>query len=141
MHGLGISIQLSLGVAKYSDNVILNRIYCLNLILIKLDNLQLSVYKSMFLIAICQLFIHLPISIYIWTYQYIFEHCIYCINNTCIGPVGLFTQEFPRSGSKAKTKKERDREKDRKLVITMASYALQRHLGWRIQSRLGQKSV
>ena len=31
------------------------------------------------------------------------------------------------------------REKDRKLVITMASYALQRHLGWRTQSRLGQK--
>ena len=27
----------------------------------------------------------------------------------------------------------------RKLLITMASYALQRHLGWRTQSRLGQQ--
>ena len=33
-------------------------------------------------------------------------------------------REFPRSGSKAKDLKE-EREKGRKLVITMASYALQ----------------
>ena len=26
------------------------------------------------------------------------------------------------------------------MVITMASYALQRHLGWCMQSRLGQKA-
>ena len=35
--------------------------------------------------------------------------------------------------------KKREREIERKLVITMASYALQRHLGWRTQSHLGQK--
>ena len=34
-----------------------------------------------------------------------------------------------------------EREKDRKLVITMASYALQRHLRWRTLSRLGQFCV
>ena len=44
---------------------------------------------------------------------------------------------FPRSGSKAKDGEKRER--DRKLVITMASYPLQRHLGWLTQSRLGQK--
>ena len=33
------------------------------------------------------------------------------------------------------TKREK---RDRKLVITMASHALQRHLGWRMQSCLGQ---
>ena len=38
-------------------------------------------------------------------------------------------------------KKERKRKKeDRKLVITMASYTLQRHFGWRTQSRLGQEN-
>ena len=50
--------------------------------------------------------------------------------------------EIPQSGSKAKDgerKKERKKE-DRKLVITMASYALQRHLGWRTQSCLGQNT-
>ena len=48
---------------------------------------------------------------------------------------------FPEVGQKQKTeKKERKKiKKDRKLVIAMASYALQRHLGWRTQSRLGQK--
>ena len=30
------------------------------------------------------------------------------------------------------------RKRDWTMVITMASYALQRHLGWRTQSRLGQ---
>ena len=29
-------------------------------------------------------------------------------------------------------------KRDRKLVITMASYALQRHHGWRTESHLGQ---
>ena len=47
-------------------------------------------------------------------------------------------------GQKQKTEKKREKieeeKKDRKLVITMASYALQRHLGWRTQSRLGQKT-
>ena len=54
----------------------------------------------------------------------------------------IFTHgSFPEVGQKQKTeKKEKRRERDRKLVITMASYALQRHLGWRTQSRLGQKS-
>ena len=39
----------------------------------------------------------------------------------------------------AKDGKDKREKKDRKLVITMASYALQRHLGWHTQSRLGQK--
>ena len=51
----------------------------------------------------------------------------------------IFTHgSFPKVGQKEKTE-NRERERDRKLVITMASYALQRHLGWRTQSRLGQK--
>ena len=44
-------------------------------------------------------------------------------------------------GQKQKTEKKKKKEEDRKLVITMASYALQRHLGWRTQSRLGQKQI
>ena len=56
-----------------------------------------------------------------------------------LGDTNFHTQEFPRSGSKAKDgEREKDREKERKLVITMASYALQRDLGWRTQSRLDQ---
>ena len=43
---------------------------------------------------------------------------------------------FPEVGQKQKTEKKK--EKDRKYVIIMASYALQRHLGWRTQSRMGQ---
>ena len=52
----------------------------------------------------------------------------------------IFTHgSFPRSGSKAKDGEKREKEVlERKLVITMASYALQRHLVWRTQSRLGQ---
>ena len=78
----------------------------------------------------------------------------------------IFThRRFPEVGQKQKTEKKKrevgknngqlriatsprvahakppgpKREKrDRKLVITMASYALQRHLGWRTQSHLGQ---
>ena len=46
---------------------------------------------------------------------------------------------FPQVGPKQKTENKRERERDRKWVITMASYALQRHLGWRTQSRLGEK--
>ena len=50
----------------------------------------------------------------------------------------IFTHgRFPEVGQKQKTEKKR--KKDRKHVIAMASYALQRHLGWRTQSRLGQK--
>ena len=50
---------------------------------------------------------------------------------------------FPEVGQKQKTDREKKRKikEDRKLVITMASYALQRHLGWRTQSRPGQKSM
>ena len=48
-----------------------------------------------------------------------------------LGETNFLSREFPRSGSKAK-----DGEKRR----TMASYALQRHLEWRTQSRLGQFS-
>ena len=53
-----------------------------------------------------------------------------------LGKTNFQPQEFPRSGSKAKDVKER--KKDRKLVITMASYALQ--TGPRLQhaSHLGQ---
>ena len=40
-------------------------------------------------------------------------------------------------GQKQKTERE-ERKRDRKLVITMASYVLQHHLGWHTQSRLGQ---
>ena len=54
-----------------------------------------------------------------------------------LGETNFQPREIPRIGSKAK---DRDKKrKDRKLVITMASYALQRHLGWRTQSRLGRK--
>ena len=45
------------------------------------------------------------------------------------------SREIPQIGSKAKDGKEK---KERKLVIAMASYASQRHLGWRTQSCLGQ---
>ena len=50
---------------------------------------------------------------------------------------------FPKVSQKQNTeKRERERKKeDRKLVIIMASYALQRHLGWCTQSRLGQNSL
>ena len=40
-----------------------------------------------------------------------------------------------------KSKRQREKEKkreERKWVITMASYALQRHLVWRTESRIGQ---
>ena len=47
-----------------------------------------------------------------------------------LGETNFHTWEIPQSESKAKDG-ERKREIDRKLVITMASYAL--------QSRLGQK--
>ena len=79
-----------------------------------------------------------------------------------LGEKLFHTWEIPRSGSKAEDgERKKEREKERKLVITMAklrmahasthgvhkpsgpitmaSYALQRHLGWRPQSRLGQK--
>ena len=53
----------------------------------------------------------------------------------------IFThRSFPEVGQKQKTEKER-KEEDRKWVITVASYTLQRHLGWRIQSCLGQCKV
>ena len=44
---------------------------------------------------------------------------------------------FPEVGPKQKTEK-RERERERKLVKTMASYASQRPLGWRTQSPPGQ---
>ena len=44
----------------------------------------------------------------------------------------------PEVGHKQKTERKRKKKRERKLVITMARYALQRHLGWRTQSRLGQ---
>ena len=78
-----------------------------------------------------------------------------------MGEANFHTQENPRSGSKAedgeKKKKKEERgakvgdnnvqathgvrkppgpKEDRKLVITMASYTLQQHLGWRTQSHL-----
>ena len=43
--------------------------------------------------------------------------------------------KYPQSGSKAKDVKEKEQKRrDRKLVITMASYALQYHLGWCTQA-------
>ena len=57
-----------------------------------------------------------------------------------LGETNFQPRENPRSGSKAKDGKEKREKKDRKLVITMA-YALQRHLGWHTQSRLGQKRI
>ena len=48
------------------------------------------------------------------------------------------SSSYIRSGSKAK---DGEKERERNWVITMASYALQRNLGWRTQSRLGQKSA
>ena len=42
---------------------------------------------------------------------------------------------FPEVGQKQQTERgERKKKEDRKLVITMASYALQSHLGWRMQA-------
>ena len=52
------------------------------------------------------------------------------------GETNFHPREFPQSGSKAKD--EERKKRNRKLVITMASIALQRHLGWHTQSRLGQ---
>ena len=48
---------------------------------------------------------------------------------------------FSEVGQKQKTEKYREEEKkrDQKLVIKMASYALQRHLWGHTQSHLGQK--
>ena len=51
-----------------------------------------------------------------------------------LGETNFPPREFPRSGSKAKDGKAKRKKKDRKLVLTMASYALQRHLGWRTQA-------
>ena len=46
---------------------------------------------------------------------------------------------FPEVDQKQNTeRKEKKRKRDWPMVITMASYLLQRHLGWRTQSRLGQ---
>ena len=39
------------------------------------------------------------------------------------------TRVIPRSGSKAKDGERREKKRDQKLVITMASYALHCHLG------------
>ena len=56
------------------------------------------------------------------------------------GEINFQPREFPQSGSKAKDRGEK--KKDRKFVITMASYALQRYLVWCTKSRLGrQKTV
>ena len=52
-----------------------------------------------------------------------------------LGETNFQPQETPRSGSKAK-----EGEKDRELVITIANFALQCHLGRRTQSCLGQKN-
>ena len=53
----------------------------------------------------------------------------------------IFTKgSFPEVGQKQKTeKKKKEEKKERKLVIRLASYALQLHLGWRGQRCLGQK--
>ena len=40
-----------------------------------------------------------------------------------------------------KSKRRKRKKEDRKLVITMASYPLQRHLGWDTRSRLGQQQM
>ena len=42
-----------------------------------------------------------------------------------LGETNFQPREFPRSGSKAKDGEEREKKKDRKLVLTMASYTLQ----------------
>lgn len=49
--------------------------------------------------------------------------------------------EYPRSGSKAKDVKEKEKERDPKLVITMASYTLQTPPRVAHASRLGQKKT
>ena len=52
----------------------------------------------------------------------------------------IFTHgRFPEVGQKQKTEREEE-EEERKLVITMAIYALQHHLMWRRQSRLSQNN-
>ena len=54
----------------------------------------------------------------------------------------IFTHgSFPEVGKKQKTEKKEKKKEEQTLVITMASYALQRHLGWRTQSRLGHLSL
>ena len=61
--------------------------------------------------------------------EYIFWH-ISSSYAKILGETNFQPWEIPRSGSKAKDGKERENKKrDQKLVITMASYALQRHLG------------
>ena len=47
-----------------------------------------------------------------------------------LGKTNFQPREIPRSRSKAKNGKERERKKDRKLVITIARYALQNHLSY-----------
>ena len=57
----------------------------------------------------------------------------YCVKN-------YFAQgSFSKVGQKQKME-NREEKKVQKLVITIASYALQRHLGWPMQSRLGQNT-
>ena len=53
---------------------------------------------------------------------------ISCSYAKLLGETNFQPGEIPRSGSKGKDGKERREKKDRKLVITMASYALQRHI-------------
>ena len=51
------------------------------------------------------------------------------------------TWEIPQSGSKAEEGEKEKKKEDRTMVMTMASYSLQRHIGWRMQSRLGQINI
>ena len=48
---------------------------------------------------------------------------------------------FPKVGQKQKREKKKKKKEDRTMVMTMASYSLQRHIGWRMQSRLGQINI
>ena len=47
--------------------------------------------------------------------------------------------DSPKWVKSKRREREKERKRDRKLVITLASYALQRQPSWRTQSRLGQK--
>ena len=51
-----------------------------------------------------------------------------------LGETNFHAREIPGSGSKAE-EGEKERKRERKLVITMASYALQGHLGWCMQNQ------
>ena len=56
-------------------------------------------------------------------------------------PENFQPREILRSGSKAKGLGKIKKKKDQKLVTTMATYELQRHLGWRTQKKKEERRL